>query len=285
MSSLRRGQRPRLVQDSHSPRLDGGRRTLLPRKRSCGRARGPHAARLPGVVVHVERRDARRGGSGLACGGAGLRRLRGLGAGSARHLGAPHRVGGALPLGARDRDVRAGGPRLGRTCRTALGVRAPRRRAGACDQLDGLLPERQMARLCQGAARAGHGRAADGRLRARWIRSPDAWVQQRHDRRGDRRVLEGLRRRHAPARAARAVPLRRLREARELRPRRAGACPRCSCGARTTSSRPWPARTASSASCPTRSWWLWTARATSSGRTRRPRAPRRSRASSPVFAR
>jgi haloalkane dehalogenase len=52
-------------------------------------------------------------------------------------------------------------------------------------------------------------------------------------------------------------------------------CPSCSCGAMATSSRRWRARTGSSASCPTRSWWSSRARATSSGTSTRSAARRR----------
>ena len=77
--------------------------------------------------------------------------------------------------------------------------------------------------------------------------------RQQRDRRARRdRVLQGVRRRAAPARPARALPLGRVREARG--PTRAGsrrwACRSWRCGARTTRSRPSRARTGSRARSP-----------------------------------
>ena len=178
--------------------------------------------------------------------------LAGFGDSAARpawHLGAARGVGRALPPRARHRALRARHARLGRPDRHVVGVRAPGRRGGARDQLDRLLPRRQVARHGEGAARARDGRAAARGDRPRRLRRRAAVAVARHDRRGDRRVLEGVRRRRAPRAASSrcTAPATSRSSSASTSPR--SACRPCSCGARTTSSRPWPAPTASSASC------------------------------------
>ena len=132
-------------------------------------------------------------------------------------LGAPRGAPGALPLGARARPERAGGARLGRAHRPPLGLRPPRRDPGPRDQLERLLPGRQVARPGEGAAYARGRRGGAREHHPRGIRRLPVGRQPR-DRPGcPRRVLEGLRRPRAAGRAARALPLGRLREAGSLR--------------------------------------------------------------------
>ena len=272
---------------SHIPRLDGGRRTLIPRKRSCGRSGGPAAARLSRsrrtCGASVMPAVAEAGWRAVAPDFAGYRRLASRtrpapgsatssrSSASARELGIEtcvlvvHDWGGLIGLRW--------------ACEHPDAVR------GARDQLDRLLPGRQVARHGEGDARARHRRAADGRDRPRRL---PAVLRQSSTGMTDEAIDEywkALRRRRAPQAASSSCTAPATSPSSSGYDLAALGVPTLLlCGARTTSSRPWPAPTASSASCRTRSWWSWTARATSCGRTRRPSARRRSRASSLGFA-
>ncbi len=80
----------------------------------------------------------------------------------------------------------------------------------------GFFADRRWHDLANVMRTPGRWREPDSRLHARRFSRGDARFLERHERAGDRRVLEGLRRRHAPSRTPRAVPLGRLREARSL---------------------------------------------------------------------
>ena len=126
---------------------------------------------------------------------------------------------GAVPLGPGPGGRAAGGPRLGRADRPALGLRPPRARRRAGGHLrHRLLPRRQVARHGRGHAHAGRGRGSS------WTTPPAELLARCSgqlcpgiDRGRPRRVLQGLstpERRHGDAGH---VPLGRLREARALR--------------------------------------------------------------------
>ena len=131
-----------------------------------------------------------------------------------RHVEALERDPGAG--GARARRARR--PRLGRADRAALGVRPPRRGVGGGRvATPASSPTASWHGLADALRTPGQGEElVDGMTRESFGQMLGAG-QQRDRRRGARRVLQGVRRRAAPARAARALPQRRLLEAGALR--------------------------------------------------------------------
>src|SRR5918999_4172752 len=138
-------------------RRDARRAPRASRARARGRAGGAAPPRLSGVVLHVARPDAGDRGRRLARDRSGPGRVRRLGARPARHLGAAHGGGGALPARARDRALRPRRARLGRADRSALGVRAPGGRGGARDQLAGFFADGKWHGMAQAMREPGTG--------------------------------------------------------------------------------------------------------------------------------
>ena len=211
---------------------------------------------FPGDLVHVAARARRPRGRRASRHRArppGLRRLAAGPAGTwERHVEAVERFRRALDL---DR-VALVRPRLGRPDRPALGVRPPRRGRGARALQHGLLPGRQVARDGAGAAHRGRGRAAGRGDDPRGLRP---MLARGLARASTTRPPTSTGRRSRPRTAGRGSSTSTARAtSRSSSPTRAGSpsstCRRCSSGARTTSSRPSPAPTASSASSRTRSW-------------------------------
>src|SRR3954453_7134272 len=112
------------------------------------------------------------------------------------------------------RAARAGGPRLGRADRVAVGGREPGIGQGAGADGHRLLPRRQVARAGAGDADAGRTRRTVRVDDARRLRRRDESGRAARDRRGGRGVLEGVRHGGPAAGASHALSLRGLREAR-----------------------------------------------------------------------
>ena len=87
----------------------------------------------------------------------------------------------------------------------------------------GFFADRRWHDLANVMRTPGEGEKLVAVLHARGLRRRPAPALQRRRRRGPRRVLEGVRRRHPPPRPPRALPLRGLREARPLRRPSGGA--------------------------------------------------------------